>query len=358
MICRTDREVFGKNGRAHEDSLSGGFEKEEDAMEKARAVFESSDYFMESEDHYGPDAKPPYRSSSLNRYDEDEFQDILVQTKEEVERVTASQKKVVDSANAALVAKQEKKKTAVKRKRKKGEVEYNFPPGNDSPAELEISIGTDGEPYLVPRKDKLDMARHSVASPSALATAASLMIHGDPPASLVAGGSAPFLKALNALFEKCLVAEQVYWFWPKWEHAADSLLLASESTVHLRKNLKVLSLTLSSADPDRMDGIGNFEKLEVLDLRSSLNLEYGINHVQSMEENFYDDDEYGGDDGGDGAPYSMPLMQLAEDLKKLRVINLDGIMEDDQLRYCLDEECVYEIRSITGGRCVVKLGGR
>ena len=116
---------------------------------------------------------------------------------------------------------------------------------------------------------------------------------------------------------------------------------------------QVLSIPFCSRyfAPEDLEDLAIFTKLERLDLRSSLEIEHGIGNPKCYRDP-YDSDEDGADD--EPMPYTNGLVAVADaNAKTLKEVDLDGILDFDGLKYCLDQEAL-DTLSTAGVR--VKLG--
>ena len=342
----------------------GEFDDEREAIASARKLRRSSAYFEDwAEDHF-KSKPPPWDSTEGENYDNDEEQCIRVMLRSAFESEVASNESVVAKAAAAAVkstAKAKKQKQAALAK--SGRVHYSFPGpprGVDSPASIEAVVGMDGAAYAVPRGQVLSMAKHPILTPAELAACTSLMVHGrgDDAARSAKDDAACFKRGMAALLDACTSLVELHWhdaiaiselLTGRVEGSPDDASQLPET--RLTKTLKVLSIPFSNCfAPEDLEDLARFRALERLDLRGSLELEYGIGNPKCYRDP-YDSDEDGADD--EPMPYSDGMRQMAEANKGLQEVDLDGILDFDGLKYTLDEDVIEALAS-TGVR--VKLG--
>ena len=348
-------------------SIRGEFATEKDALANALKLRKSSEYFEDWADEHFKKKPPPWDSSEGDNYDNDDEQCIRVMLRSSYDAELASNtallsKAAASAAKAAGKAKKQKQAALAR----SGRVHYSFPGpprGVDSPASVEAVIGKDGAAYAVPRGQALSIAggKHPVITPAELAACRDLMVHGGlTMASLGRGGdSAAALKddlkcyrrGMAALLEACTSLEELHWH----DAAAISELLtgrvdgspddASElPETRLTKTLKVLSIPYCcrSFAPEDLEDLARFSALERLDLRDSLEIEYGIGHPKVLRDPWLSDsDEDGKDD--EPMPYTTGMLAMANANKKLKEIDLDGILDFDGLKYTLDDSVLQDL---------------
>ena len=334
-------------------SIRGEFATEKEALAMALKLRKSSEYFEDWADEHFKKKPPPWDSSEGDNYDNDDEQCIRVMPRSAYDAELASNtallsKAAASAAKAAGKAKKQKQAALAR----SGRVHYSFPGpprGVDSPASVEAVIGKDGAAYAVPRGQALSIAggKHPVITPAELAACRDLMVHGQ------GGDSAAALKddlkcyrrGMAALLEACTSLEELHWH----DAAAISELLtgrvdgspddASElPETRLTKTLKVLSIPYCSRSfaPEDLEDLARFSALERLDLRDSLEIEYGIGHPKVLRDPWLSDsDEDGKDD--EPMPYTTGMLAMANANKKLKEIDLDGILDFDGLKYTLDD---------------------
>jgi hypothetical protein len=225
-----------------------------------------------------------------------------------------------------------------------GRVHYSFPGpprGVDSPAEIEAVVGKDGHAYGVPRGQKLRLDLHAVIEPERLAACKALMVHGGGSESAASiDGLETYKEGMVALLAACTSLEELHWH----DAMAISHVLCGPGdepvASRLTCSLKVLSIPFCSRcfAPEDLGDLAIFTNLERLDLRSSLELEHGIGNPKCYRDP-YDSDEDGAND--EPMPYTNGLIAVANaNTKTLREVDLDGILDFDGLKYCLDQDAL------------------
>mmetsp|Transcript_11354 Transcript_11354/g.33379 ORF Transcript_11354/g.33379 Transcript_11354/m.33379 type:complete len:397 (+) Transcript_11354:68-1258(+) len=347
--------------------IRGEFATKEDANAGALKVRMGSAYFEDWADKHFKKAAPPWDSTEGDNCDNDEEQCIRVMLRSTYEAELAS--------NAALLAKSAAAaaKAAGKAKNKKqaelaksGRVHYSFPGpprGVDRPASLEAVVGKDGAAYAVPRGEALSVSggKHRQLTLEELAACKSLLVHGrggDCAADVKDEELMCFKRGMTALLGACASLDELHWH----DAMAISELLtgrvdgspedaAELPETRLTKSLKVLSIPHTRYfAPEDLEDLARFSALERVDLRGSLELEYGISNPKCYKDPYLSDSD--GEDE-EPMPYTEGMLAMADANKKLKEIDLDGILDFDGFKYTLDNNVVEELAS-KGVR--VKLG--
>jgi hypothetical protein len=334
----------------------GDFDTEKEAIAAALKVRRSSPYFEDwAEDHFKK-SPPPWDSTEGENYDNDEEQRIRVMRRSAYDAEQASNaallaKAAADAVKAASKAKKQKQAALSK----SGRVHYYFPGpprGVDSPASVEAVIGKDGAAYAVPRGQVLSIATssHSIVDTAALAECKSLLVHGrgDDAASSMQDDLECYKRGISALLEACTSLLELHWHDAKGisevltgrvDGSPDDAAQLPET--RLSRSLRVLSIPYSRCfAPEDLEDLARFRALERLDLRGSLELEYGIGNPKCYRDP-YDSDEGGEDD--EPMPYSNGMLAVADANTRLKEIDLDGIRDFDGLKYTLDDDVLHQL---------------
>jgi len=348
-------------------AIRGEFATEKEALAMALKLRKSSEYFEDWADDHFKKGPPPWDSSEGDNYDNDDEQCIRVMPRSAYDAELASNTALLSKATAGAA------KAAGKAKKQKqtelgrsGRVHYSFPGpprGVDSPASVEAVIGKDGAAYAVPRGQVLSIAggKHPVLTHAEQTACGRLMVHGrgGDSAAALEDGHTCYKRGMAALLEACTSLEELHWH----DAAAVSELLtgrvdgspddaAELQETRLTKTLKVLSIPFSRCfAPEDLEDLARFSALERLDLRSSLEIEYGIDNPKCYRDP-YDSDEDGKNDD-EPMPYTTGMLAVADANKKLKEIDLDGILDFDGLKYTLDDS-VLQVLAARGVR--VNLG--
>ena len=333
-------------------AIRGEFAAEKEALVMALKLRKSSEYFEDWADDHFKKKPPPWDSSEGDNCDNDDEQCIRVMPRSAYDAELASNTALLSKAAAGAakaVGKAKKQKQAALAR--SGRVHYSFPGpprGVDSPASVEAVIGKDGAAYAVPRGEILSIAggKHPVITPAELTACRDLMVHGrgGDSAAALQDDLTCYKRGMAALLEACTSLEELHWH----DAAAISELLtgrvdgspddASElPETRLTKTLKVLSIPFCSRcfAPEDLEDLARFSALERLDLRSSLEIEYGIGNPKCYRDPWLSDsDEDGKDD--EPMPYTTGMLAVADANKTLKEIDLDGILDFDGLKYTLD----------------------
>ena len=335
-------------------AVEGQFETEEEAVAQAKRVRQCTAEFEDwADEHFGT-GPPPWDSVEGENFDNDS--EVLIRVVRQ--SVLDAEKKADEAllqkaARTAAQKQQKKKKQKESALQRSGKVHYSFPGpprGVDANAELEVLVDADLLAYAVPRGEKFDKQKHARAEPAQLAGCRSLMIRATDGAVAEEG----FVEQTRSLLEACTSLEELHWH----DAAHISRILCGTDAEgenpkqsRLTRSLRVLSLPYCSRNfgPEELADLAIFSGLEALDLRSSLDMELGIGHPATMR------DPYDSDEGGDcePLPYSEALVAVAQANRKLKEVDLDGILDFDAFSYCLDQHAVCTVEA---GGARVKLG--
>jgi len=216
---------------------------------------------------------------------------------------------------------------------------YSWPPNPtiDVPAELEVIITEEGE---------ITQCNNSNSNSNApdYSVIKSVCIKPEPHGAKFGSkyADAPqgklYQDAMVSLLKQCTSLEELHWHRSK--HCEIMLTrLVKETT--LPATLLVLSIPGSrDLTPEAMTaGLPHFHQVQSLDFQMSLDMEHGT-HFESMYRDPYDS----GPEVEEDMPYSEPLLAAAQSMPGLKELNLNGIMNFDCFKYCLNASVPGQLR--------------
>jgi hypothetical protein len=340
-------------------------EKAEAAAIKQRS---RNEHFDDWAEEFYNDALPPFDSAEGENYDNDEEIRISVVTKVALSKLEASERREIEQARSGEMKAHEK---AIAKKKKevkqRGKPHYSWPPNPqvDLPAELELVVAEDGKLRRYDSTKKKPMGTAAGGSSAAdssvplepeevalsdreLAKVRSLMVRAE------AGGekfgskysAAPqgegFQDALVQLLKKCTSLEELHWHRAM---AGEELLKRILSDTSLGETLTTLALPLAARgglSPEAVSALAGFRSLVELDLRESLDMEYG-SAMPAAYRDPWDSDP--GEEELEPMPYTEPLLLATAAMDQLKSLDLDGILNYNCFKYCLDGHVISEIQA-------------
>ena len=326
------------------------------ALERRRQAPEFEDWAEEKWGGALPRALDvAWNSVDADNGDDDDYTEIRVMTELDFERARERDARIVKESWARQKQEQQRQLADDEaRLQQAGEVHYSYPPpphGADLAAEIELVV-CNGGVFEAPRAEgmsfKLTPGRPALDL-SRVAAVRTLMMRFVE-AKDEAGAEANVAAAKRVLAAAASLKE-LHW------HNACSVgeVLAGVTEAgeccgpwapvetRITRELKVLSLPFvqRSVGPDNLETLKAFSALSRLDLRGSLDMEHGMHLGQGGGMFGYDSEEEEAEK--EPMPYNQPLLAIAAANPGLNEIDLDGILDFDTIRYCLDDDGIDEL---------------
>lgn len=183
-------------------------------------------------------------------------------------------------------------------------VRYSFPKARDDVrAEAEYEIFADGA-----AQPAIDSNQHTT-----------IRIRG--PANFVKDPEAIRARVIQAIEASVDTLEELHVHHFDVDKPAD-IVASIANLLNEAKRLRVLGFAYCQISPEALADCAAFVSIQALDLRGSIDVKYAVNRGISK--------------GTAEAPYTTSFKHVASSLPDLISIDLDGILEDDNIQYCID----------------------
>lgn len=202
-------------------------------------------------------------------------------------------------------------------------VRYSFPKARDDVrAEAEYEIFADGA-----AQPPIDRNQHTT-----------IRIRG--PANFVKDPEAIRARVMEAIEASVDTLEELHVHHFDVEKPAD-IIASIANLLNEAKRLRVLGFAYCQISPEALADCAAFVSIQALDLRGSIDVKYAANRGISK--------------GTSNAPYTTSFKHVASSIPELISIDLDGILEDDNIQYCIDTAA---LRTVESMGVKVNLGGQ
>ena len=313
------------------------YDTKEEAIEAARKVRDDECEFQDCEEIIDEDDLPPWDSSIMANYDNDEEVIIDVMTRAEYQAQVEENQRYLNNARFEKQFESKVERGVLAEKAKAiGRVFYSFPPQPyDIPAELEMDDSSDRQEILKKDLGSLKSLRFAGGK----LWKASIDFWNESEDTEQDPKKAPPDLLLETL-ARCSNLEELHLKLTdsfQTELSSGYIDKILEVAPHLSETLKVLSTPMIHISPDGLKSIASFSQLEQLDIWESMTTEHWED----------DNDDMNGFGSTEVLPYDNALEECILNLPKLERLDLgNGDYESQRYLhdYSLSREALSNVR--------------